>query len=179
MKMSYKKIGGLFPVVCSTASQSGGAINFESVNTGLSVTDRVGWLLKFVEDFSPAGLTSTLFADAGDNVSYGLALSNSINPTSPGTALILPQMKWVATLRRADFGTAASGFEQNLPVIYNYDTAEDAGIIMVPQPLYSFCGASTSITGAFTSLFRAWFQAVQLSDADYFNMLQANQLLVA
>lgn len=177
--MAYKKIGGLFPVVCTTACGSGGTAAFEAVNTGLSVTDRVGWLLKFVEDFSMSNATAATFDNNADDVSYGLSLSNTLTPTSPGTAIILPQTKWMATISRIDIGTAASGGFDLSPRIFNYDTSEDSGIIMVPQPLYSFCGCSTNLNGTFTSLFRAWFQAVQLTDQDYFNMLQANQLLVA
>lgn len=179
--MAYKKIGGVFPVTCSTTCGAGGGGSpvYEQVNTGLSITDRVGWLLKRVEDFSASSAATGVFDTANDKATYGLILSNGLGVVSLGGVLNVPQAKWVGNVTRKDVGAAASGQFSTYPQIFDYSMGgEDDGILMVPQPLYSFC-LGEGLTANFTSLFRAWFQAVQLTDADYFNMLQANQMIIA
>lgn len=176
--MAYKKIGGLFPVLCQTLTGATGNTTFDVVNTGLSTTDRVGWLLKYVEDYSLLTGNGASFGANGDVVAYGLSLTNSMGTVTFQEMLTYPQTKWMGVIIRHDIGTAASGQYDSGPVLYNYDTSEDAGILMVPQPLFAFAGCSSVLNGAFASTFRCWFQAVQLSDQDYFNMLQANQMLV-
>lgn len=176
--MALKLIGGSFPVsmqiVISGASQD----KFEAVNNGLSTTDRIGWLLQRVEDYTdptPAAVPS------GFQIAYGITLTNSVlfqNVSIQGI-LNTPQYKWVQTFSRRDIGTAATSERPRLPKVYSFNDLPDGGLLMVPQPLYVFGSSDSGLAATVTVMLRAYFQAVQLTDADYFQLLQANQLLTA
>lgn len=175
--MALKLIGGTFPVSMQIAVATASTDYFETVNNGLSVTDRVGWLLQRIEDYTeptPAALNAD-----GDGVIYGLTLTNSVKYQDVGITGILnaPQYKWVQTIYGRYFGTAASGEMSRAPRVYSFDSLLDGGLLMVPQPLYVFGSANGGMSASVTVMFRCWFQAVQLTDADYFNLLQANQIL--
>jgi len=177
--MALKTIGGSFPVSCQVAAASASTDYFEQVNNGLSVTDRIGWLLQMVEDFTdPAA--AALNAE-GDGIVYGLCLTNAVKFANVGITGLMdaPQYKWFSQLTRHDFGTAATGEISRFPRVFDFRNLSDGGILMVPQPLYAFASNNGGVSASITIRFRAWFQAVQLSDADYFNMLQANQILTA
>lgn len=177
--MPLKVLGGSFAVAIDvTYNSGGGSVIYDPVNTGLSTTDRIGWVLEKMEDFTVA--STAQFDTTADNGYYGLCLSNQINLTGGlSTVLSVPQVKWTGYIQRFDFGTAATGAFYQRPVLFDYTSMPDGGILMVPQPLYAFVFASGITGGTFTFKARAWFHAVQLTDADYFNLLQSNQLLTA
>lgn len=175
--MALKLIGGSFPVsfqITVPAASSG--ITYEAVNTGLSVTDRIGWLLQKVEVFGPT--SNALISSSNVGVQFGISVSNTMTFATLTDAMVLPQIKFACQFRRYDLGTAASGIVEYIPKVYDYTNLSDGGQLIVPQPLYGWVQPMT-VSSATPFLWRAWFQACQLTDADYFNMLQANQMLVA
>lgn len=176
--MALKLIGSTFPVSMQT-SVSPNSTNYDIVNTGLSITDRVGWLLQRIEDFTRP--ESTRFNGDGDGIIYGLSVQNLLLIHTSTLEIVLnnPAYKWVQTMYRYDYGTAASANISLSPKTYDFTALPDGGLLMVPQPLYMFASANPGVALAVNVNFRAYFQAVQLADSDYFNILQSNQILLA
>jgi len=158
--------------VFTVTESAANTLTFEKLETGMSIYDKVGWVVQRVE-FTSIGVQA-LMNGSGDYVVAALTMSNQMTDiSSENPAVILSVAK-----QRVDFGTAASGMMVNEPSFLDYTTLAGGGILVLPNPLYLGV-KGTGLTGASTFQMKVYFQAVTLTDADYFNLVQARQILVS
>lgn len=172
--MANKSIAGNFAsqAVLSVTETAANTLTFTKLETGLSVYDKIGWVLNRVEFRLGSGVPA-LFNASGDFLQIALSMSNSLTALSDDDPAIYTNLM----LYRVDYGTAASGMLE--PNLYSQDFSglPQGGILILPNPLYLGVRGS-SLTAASSVVARIYYTAIELSDTDYFNLVQSRQLLI-
>lgn len=162
-----------FPVVFGLVESAANTLTFEKIDSGVSVTDRVGWILERMEIHLPLAVP-LLFNSSGDGLEVGL----SSNGTLSTLALDNPSIKALFAYERFDFGTAANAVFTLNVIQVDYSSMSGGGILMLPNPLYGFI-QGTGLSAAASANLKCWFKAYELTDSDYFNLVQSAQLILS
>jgi len=147
-------------------------LTFTKLETGLSVYDKIGWVIARVE-WRPSSGTYALFNGTGDVLDCALTMSNGLTALSESDPAIYNFRKFL----RLDFGTAANASIFSSTYIDDFSTLPGGGLLVLPNPLYLGI-KGTGLTAGATMFTRIFFKAIELSDQDYFNLVQARQLLI-
>jgi len=162
-----------FPVVFKLEMSAANTLTYETLQTGLSPKDRIGWVIQRVE-VQLAGGTLGLFNSTADTLQFGLVQNNTLTTLSQEN----PQVKYTRKLERIDYGIAASGFIADMTYFDDFSGLSGGGILIVPQPLYGFI-TSTGLSAAATVALKVYIKEIQLSDSDYFNIVQNTQIMLS
>lgn len=163
------------PAVFVVTETAANTLTYEKLETGLSIYDHIGWVIQRAE-MIPANGDYALFNTAGDGLVVSLLMSNALT-----AAQLLPEnpalyMQW--GLVRVDWGTAAAADIVETCYVKDYTGLEGGGMLVLPNPLY--VGVyGVGLSGAATVTLKLWYKAIELSDQDYFNLVQSRQLLIS
>jgi len=157
----------------STTESAANTLTFSKLETGLSVYDKIGWVLARVE-IPLTVATLDLFNGNGDVLEIALTATNTITAFDDANAAIYMHR----TLLRRDVGTPAVSFFIDTTIVEDFSTLPGGGILLLPNPLY-LAIKGTGLTGAATVDVRIFFKAMDMTDQDYFNLVQARQLLIS
>lgn len=146
-------------------------LTFEKVESGMSIYDRVGWVLNRVE-WMVAIASMNLILDQSDGITCGVATSNSMSSVSDTD----PNILFRTRISQVDNGTPATSELVVSPIVQDFSGMPGGGILVLPNPLYVFV-LGQSLASAVTVSMRAWFTSVELSDDDYFLLAQVRMLL--
>lgn len=172
--MASKSVAGEYTsqAVFQLAESAANTLTFEKLETGLSVYDKVGWVVQRL-DFMPAGLPSVMNG-SGDTLTCALTMTNqltSLSAEDPAVLAMYQESRW-------DFGTAASAGLVRRPFVLDFTGLSGGGLLILPNPIYlGIVGSGLSSTC--TVVVRMYFKAIEMSDQDYFNLVQARQLLIS
>lgn len=173
--MAGKNLSGNYcsQAVLTTTESSAGTLTFQKIETGLSVYDKIGWVINKIKWFLG---TSTLqqFNGTNDLLTMALTMSNQLTALAQNNPAIVAA-KW---LQRTDLGTAASGDFHQLDIEDDFSTLPGGGLLILPNPIY-LAVIGTSLAAAVTVTARLFYQAIELTDADFTNLVQARQLLIS
>lgn len=159
--------------VFNVTESGANTLTFEKLETGLSIYDKIGWVISRIE-YKIGGLTLAQFNGTGDTLTFALTMTNTLTALAADNPAVLFQRAIV----RHDIGTAASGLLVDNTWNADYSTLPGGGLLVLPNPLY-FGVVGASLAGAATIVCRIFFQALELTEQDYFNLVQARQLLVS
>jgi len=159
--------------VFNVTESAANTLTFEKLETGLSVYDKIGWVLARIE-FKPLAGTWALFNGSGDLLSMAITITNSLTALADDNPAVLVKK----VMLRTDLGVAATGAFEDTSFVYDYSTLPGGGLLTLPNPLY-FGILGSGLTGPSTVVCRLYFQAIPLADSDYFNLVQARQLLIS
>jgi len=148
-------------------------LTFEKLETGISVYDKIGWILNRVE---LTGNPSALFNTTADTLTMALTMTNSI--TAAQLSANNPAIYMLRTFYRVDYGTAATAILRDATDVIDYSNLPGGGLLMLPNPMY-FGLVGSGLAGAATMICRIFYTPLQLGDADYMNLIQARQLLIS
>jgi len=170
-----KMLGDKFATqaILTPTESAANTLTFEKLETGVSVYDRIGWVIQRIE-WRMSAATQALFNGTGDLLTMALTLTNSLTALNDDNPALIAIRKW----QRTDFGTAASASIEPLTWIDDYSTLAGGGLLCLPNPIYSAV-LGTGLSGAASVFIRVFFVTVQLDDKDYFNLVQARQLLIS
>lgn len=173
--MASKSVAGEYTsqAIFNVSETGANTLTFEKLETGLSVYDKIGWVVQRLE-FTPSEALASFMNSSGDAQIAALTMTNSMANLSIENPAILARHEFI----RWDFGTAAAGALYSLPFVYDYSTMSGGGILVLPSPLYLGVVGS-GLTAASTISLKMFFKAIELSDQDYFNLVQARQLLIS
>lgn len=157
----------------SVTQSAANTLTSEKLETGISVYDKVGWVIQRVE-WSLGNATYGFFNASGDSVTAAITMTNQLTAIADENPALICVNRWL----RTDFGTAASGEIKNLFQAVDYSTLSGGGLLVLPNPIY-LTVTSNSLTDVGTVIARVYYKAIELSDADYFNLVQARQLLIS
>lgn len=158
-------------IITPTESASN-TLTFEKLEAGISIYDRVGWVINRIETRITAA-TLALFNGTGDFLSVALTASNQITSLNEDNPSVYAMRRWV----RLDFGTAASASIGQQTFVDDYSTLPGGGLLVLPTPLYAGIVGS-GLTGPASAYVKLFFKAIELSAEDYFNLTQTRQLLI-
>jgi len=162
-----------FPATFAITETAANTLTFEQLQTGLSVADRIGWIIQRIETTLGVA-TPGYFNGTTDTLNWGLAQNSSLSTVT----LDNPNIKYLRKLCRTDFGTAASASIDNITYVDDYTGLAGGGILVVPQPLYGFVQGG-GLSAAASINMKIWVKAINLTDADYFNLVQNTQLILS
>jgi len=173
--MASKSIAGLYSAQAQfdVTESAANTLTFEKLDTGMSVYDKVGWVINRVE-FRLAASSYALFNGSGDYLIMALTATNSLTALNPNN----PAIYIYRQILRQDLGTAATGLFVDTSFDIDYSNLPGGGILVLPSPFYMGIVGS-GLSGAATCITRIYFQAIDMSDQDYFNLVQARQLLIS
>lgn len=157
----------------SAVESVAGTPAFTKIETGMSVYDKIGWLISRVEWAVPIA-TFNLMLDNSDAILGGLTMSNALTSLGDYTD---DRLYFSFKQALGKYGTAASGFLYQQPVVSDFSTFPEGGILILPQPLYLGV-QGVSLASAATVTARVWYKAVTLNQDDYTNLVQSRQLLI-
>lgn len=148
-------------------------LTFDKLETGISVYDKIGWVIARVE-IPLTKATIDLFDGNGDLVEVALTATNTVTSFADNN----PAVYVHRTLMRRDVGTPAVSFFMDTTIVEDFSTLPGGGILVLPNPIYLGV-KGTGLSGASTVTARIFFKAIDMADQDYFNLVQARQLLVS
>lgn len=157
--------------IISVTESAANTLTFKKLETGISITEKVAWILSRVEYFVTP-INSTQWAQADDGIDWGLSLSNAF--TTPGLAEnTIIDLNFVA---RKDFGTAASAILLHGPWVKDFSQLPGGGILVPPTPLYLFAKGATA-AAAHTVVARIHYTTLQLAIDQYWELVESRRVL--
>ena len=150
-------------------SDAADAIVFNEISMGLNVFDKVGILIQRIEYIFNWSVFTAMNASA-DQFVQALTTSDQIVDLSVANLDVVDQY----SVRRQDFGTAASGFVFERPAAHDFSTLAGSGLLIPPRPLYAAV-QTVSIASAYTFYLRIFFKMVQLKDSEYLELLETRR----
>lgn len=172
--MASKTVLGQYcaQAVIGVTESGANTLTFAKLETGLSVYDKVGWVLNRVE-WRPSLTAYSQFNSSGDSLTLALTASSNLSGLSDGDPAIYAIQRFL----RVDLGTPASGAVIPIGEEDDYSTFPGGGILVLPNPLY-LAALGSGLAAATTSIVRIWYTAIDMADADYFNLVQGRQILI-
>lgn len=162
-----------YQAVFNVTESSANTLTFDKLETGMSVFDKVGWVVQRIE-WRLSSTVPALFNTAADTLSMALTASNTLTTLTDSD----PAIYNIKRLVRVDIGTAASGMIMPMDFVSDLSGLAGGGILVLPNPLYvGIVGGGLS--GPATVVTRLFVVPVELSNEDYFNLVQSRQLLIS
>lgn len=172
-----------FPVTFEVAiPASTAAPTFEQIQPQSSINDRLGWIVHRAEFFHPTEVWAAWLDSTADfTLEYGIANSNSFAvPTASNPALKIRQ-RLVTNNNGAAAATTTHVYDQQ-PFVQDFSTLPGGGMLMLPYPMYGYVSVIGTLPAGIAGVncyFTLKVSQVQLSDADFFALLQANQMFIS
>lgn len=141
-------------------------ITFEEWNTGYSLDDDVGIILHRLE-YNIGQASIILMLDNADSISFGLVTSSKLVNLALDQAAILDK-------KDLHFSSVAQ-LHQN-PVITDFSSLPEGGILVAPKPLY-LAVDSISIATAATVSCRVMYTVAKLTDRGFRELWQSHMLV--
>lgn len=159
----------LMKVVESAAN----TLTFLKLETGISINQKVAWLLSRVEYFLGTYGAATFNGD-GDSVACGLSVGNSWTTPAMNEKAIVD----IFSATRYDYGAAASGFVIKDPVIRDLSTLPSGGLLVPPAPFYAFV-KGVGLALPVTVYIRIYYTTIDLTTEDFWELAESFRPLSA
>lgn len=166
----------LYPnIIVRTAELSGaGAVVCTSFDFGFNILDRIGIALRRVEYHLPTG---TWQANSLDQLRFGLctrdlsSLGADVFPDDGPELIDYNKLEYqlISTANGTAFAWQLS------PVTKDWSTLPGGGILVPPRPLYLFINSDAGVAGTPAITSWVYFTVVNLTDAQYLELIQTRQ----
>lgn len=158
--------------IISMTESAAGTLTFTRLETGIAPLERIGWVLHKIIWRIATG-TFALMTTAGDSVELGVTISDNMSSLADTNPAVLKRRN----VLRADWGTAGSGQLVDPEFVDDFSMLPGGGLLMLPNPVYGAIQGS-GLASAATAVARLYFSQIQMSQDDYFNLVQSRQVLV-
>lgn len=155
----------------STTESAANTLTFKKLETGISLQDKVAWVISRIEYFT-SDMNNTVFNATDDILSFGLSVGNTFS--SP--TLTEPTILDLVYVYRRDFGTAATGGFQTMPIVKDFSDLPGGGILLAPVPLYGFIKGS-GLTAAATIVARINYTLMPLAVDQYWQLVESRRVI--
>jgi hypothetical protein len=154
----------------TTVESAPNTLTFKKLETGISMTEKVAWVISRVE-YIMGCFKASQFAQDGDQVEYGLSLSN---------AWATPQVVETTII---DYNLVTLGLWSSVGVKLTREPHEKSfasmpsgGIIVPPTPFYAWV-KGTALTSAVTLSCRIWYTLLPLAIDQYWELVESRRVL--
>lgn len=155
----------------SVTESAANTLTFKKLETGVSVTEKVAWIISRIEWFTST--LATVFDTTSDKLDMALVASNSVSDISD---LTNPAVIALLEILRQDYGTAASGGIALRPFITDFTNIPGGGLLVPPTPLY-LATKGTGLASASNTTIRGYYTAITLSVDEYWGLVQARRII--
>lgn len=157
--------------IVSCDESAANTLTFKKLETGISLTEKVAWVINRVEYIITSQLAA-MFNGDGDVFYFGLALSNAWSTPSMAESTILDYN----TVQRIDYGTAAVAFLKSMPFIKDFSSLPGGGILVPPNPLYLYA-KGLGLASANGVVARMHYTLLPLAVDQYWELVEARRVL--
>ena len=156
-----------------SVTESGiGTLTFSKLETGISIYEKVGWLISRLDYFTP--ILAGQFDTNDDNIIFGIsALDSFVAPSLKLSAVI--DFNQVA---RRDFGVAASAWIEVTPFTKSFADLPGGGLLVPPNPIYLFA-LGAGLIAAHTVQVRMFYTVVKLKVEDFWELVEQRRMIGA
>jgi hypothetical protein len=158
--------------VISNTESAANTLTFKKLETGISLSEKVAWVVNRAEYFLSEAAIPTLFNGTNDTLNFGLSVSSSFTVITPAEATIID----FNTITRLDFGAAASGWMIQRPWVKDFSNLPGGGILVPPVPLYAY-SMGTGLASASVMVTRLYYTLLQLSVDQYWELVETRRVL--
>jgi len=146
-------------------------LTFKKLETGVSLNEKIAWILNRIE-YTVSSLLAAQFNADADAFTFGLSVSSSF-----ASAAITEQsiLDW-NQITRQDFGAAAVASLVRQPFTKDFSSLPMGGILVPPNPVYLF-GQGTSLVGAMTVIARIHYTTLSLTTDQYWELVEARRVI--
>lgn len=157
--------------IISVVESAANTLTFKKLETGISLNEKVAWILNRVE-YVVALVQAAEFNADGDSLYYGLSVSNSFS--SPGiTENTIIDYNAVT---RVDLGAAAVGMFIDRVKVKDFSSLPGGGILVPPTPLYLYAKGD-SLVSANQVTARLHYTLKTLKVDEYWELVEARRVL--
>jgi hypothetical protein len=147
--------GGISEAVAGTLAFS------NRIELGYSLADHVGIIIHGIElFFSPA--VQNLLLDLNDYIQFAMTSSDQLTTLSAQASNVI----FYIERQLQKYGTAASGWKDDMPIVRDWTNLPGGGILVAPNPLY-FAIRGVSMAAQVGASYRMYYTAVALSEQGF------------
>jgi hypothetical protein len=157
--------------IVSVLESAANTLTFKKLETGISIADKVAWILSRIEYFV-SGMDAADFNGDADTLEFGLSVSAAFTTAALTETSVLDYNN----VARRDIGTAASGFFLYLPWVKDFSSLPGGGILVPPVPLYVFA-KGTGLANAKTVVARLWYTNLSMTVDQYWELVEARRII--
>lgn len=171
--MAGKKAVDSFANYAALTITESAANTFTSVkfNFPFSIMDKMGLVVQRIE-YDMTSFAGA-FAASADTITFGVCVAATLSDVdNPADPLLVD----TARVRRADFGTAASGIAFQFPIVKDFTTLTGGGILVAPNPLYGFV-KGISAGAAATIAMRLFYTYMELGTDEYWQLVESRRII--
>ena len=158
-------------IVCTESAAN--TLTFKKLETGISLFEKVAWLISRIDYFLHLG-TLDLLLGAADAVYCGLTATDQMASLALTNAAVIDLLYMGFCLR----GAAASFEIKECMVTHDLSTLPSGGIIVPPNPLYGAI-VGGSLAAAATITIKIFYTNYQLSVEEYWELVESRRIISA
>jgi hypothetical protein len=173
--MATKQGGDLFSnmAIISVSESAANTLTFKKLETGISLTEKVAWVIHRLEWLIPTPHNSIFNADA-DTLYWGLALSNAWTAAALSESTIID----FNSMTRLDYGTAANSIPFVRPIVKDFSGMPGGGLLVPPTPMYAYA-QGISLAAAVTVAVRLHYTMKTMAINEYWELVEARRVLTS
>lgn len=159
--------------IVSVTESAANTLTFKKLETGVSIADKVAWLINRIEYFiSPMDLTQ--FADSADCIYYGLTVSSSwATPALAETAII----DYNSDTYLENAAPTSFAFVHR-PQVKDFSTMPGGGLLVPPVPLYLYA-KGLGLADVTTVVARIAYTLKALTLDEYWELVEARRVITS
>lgn len=159
--------------IISVSESAANTLTFKKLETGISLSEKVAWLINRIE-YILSPLNAATFNADGDALLFGLAVSSAF--VTPG--LVETTIIDYNSVARHDFGAAASMHWDHMPIVKDLSQLPGGGLLVPPTPLYLY-GMGVGLTAATATVARLYYSLITLQVEQYWELVEARRVLTS
>jgi hypothetical protein len=158
--------------VITATESAANTLTFKKLETGVSLFDKVAWIIHRIEYFF--FMNATNWNGADDNLSMAIVAANNLTALS----LTDPNVLDLFQVSRQDYGTAASMVPGFRPTVKDFATLPGGGLITVPNPIYGAVQGS-GLVAAQTVYIKFFYSVLELKVEQYWELVEARRIIAS
>jgi len=165
-----RKIADKFVNTAYALAQESAAntLTFQEIQTGMSVFEKVAWVIHAIEYHIPASSVGLLI-DAADSIDVALTVSNTMTQISPQIAAVVDTIQFGP-------GLTATRVDWISPKIHDFTTWPGGGLIIPGKPVYAAIKSGSLASAAQVDL-RIRFTYRPLKAEEYWELVEASRII--
>jgi len=157
--------------VITVTETAANTLTFKKLETGISLFEKVAWLIERVEYFFSS---YSLLVASADAACMALATTDQMSSMALTNAAILD----LYYLLRFDLGAAANAELLHLPMVKDFSQMSGGGILVAPNPIYLGI-QGTSVASAMSVTAKIFYTTVPLSPDEYWELVESRRIISA
>lgn len=170
-KMADRFVNKAYVSVLQSAAN---AAAYGEINFNIPTFDKVGIVISKIEYHFATGAWAEMVS-ASDQMLYGITTNASLGTLTPAS-LNNPAVIDLNYVTNIVVGAVVSMTQVWDPVVIDYTTMPDGGIIVPPRPLYLYF-SSAGFAAATTAYAVMWFRYLNLTTEDYWDLVESTRVI--